>query len=71
MKNKFLLHGPTNLGAYLPWGILNGILAAICFGAAAGVGCLGAEQTARIIVFVAAFARTALDYYFGREFLFP
>ncbi len=71
LKNQWLRLGANQLSAYLPWAIMNAGLAVICLMAAHGVGCLGAGVKTGIIVSVAAFVRTSLDYYFGRDFLFP
>jgi membrane protein DedA with SNARE-associated domain len=61
------------LRVYVKWIPPNLILAAICYLAAAEPDFLAAlaPETVGIIVFCGALVRTFLDYYFGREFLFP
>lgn len=60
-------------GGYLPWIVLNSALCAICLLAAFPPDLIStcSEQTVALIVFLCAFARTFMDYIYGRNFMFP
>ncbi len=72
IKTRFIRGNITGLGAYLPWGIMNTVLALICYFASIQGDYYRIPETAcASIVFTIALIRTILDYYCGRDFLFP
>ncbi|MCZ7659455.1 MAG: hypothetical protein M5U07_17065 [Xanthobacteraceae bacterium] len=61
------------VGAYVPWIVLNIAFGLVCWFAQSPPGFFASLSALAIsiLVFACAFARTVLDYVFGRRFMFP